>query len=820
MPRFRDYTLLTSFALSTVLSVSSLGAGDGDWPSFRGPAGSGQALAAPAGEGALSMSLRWKRSLGSGYSGVSIQGGLLVTGMAGDESDFVVALDASTGEERWRYVLDAHHAGHDGGHDGPISTPAIADGRVFMVSPEGRWVALDLDSGEELWAQHLVEDVGGEKSLYDFGGSPAVIGDVVVLNTGGEQGLVAGFDVASGDIRWRAFPESGSAPLSSPIAAEIDGVLQALILGPGWAAGLDAASGETLWRFDLEERGGAMGSYSQSPVPIGDGRIFIKHEQGRSHVIQVTRTDSGWEATMVTDSRGLARSYSPVALAGERLFGYTARFLSAIEPENGELLWRSREPGDGFLLSVEDQLAVLTKTGSVHLGAADSSGWQESGRLDLFEDLAWTPPSYADGALYLRSLGEIARVDLVRTGAPMMVATEVALPEVLSGLAADLETGEDGAAVLDGFLGGRELPLIDGEQVVFLWRGEADDVAVAGEMIGMRREEPMNRLEGTDLWWWACELGRQARISYVFIVDDELRLDPSHERVATSTILGTDMNWNRGEPFDWSWFAMPEWPGLESPHAMPVEAGGRLDMIEVSFQPAAREGEEAPEPVLVPVHVWLPPGYDAAETRYPTVYVHHGAAREVGGWPASLDRVVGATVEPLIAVFPDTAGLGRLRGFAEGELVSAIDARFRTRADRDSRAAVGMGWDGLGATLITFGNSDVFGALGVQSLFLLEEEMRAVESAIGDADASTLSMNIYLEYGRWDLVSPHEEMNMRRSSRWAWDLFRSKGWEPIGGEVWDSTDFASWSNRTGLLLQALFPLEGAGDQLARWQTGE
>ena len=100
--------------------------------------------------------------------------------------------------------------------------------------------------------------------------------------------------------------------------------------------------------------------------------------------------------------------------------------------------------------------------------------------------------------------------------------------------------------------------------MVFVWRGDAEDVAVAGDMIGMRREEPMNRLEGTDLWWWETQLDPHARISYLFYPDLQPTVDPSHDRVVTATILGPDMNWKRDEPVQMSWFAMPEWPGLSA----------------------------------------------------------------------------------------------------------------------------------------------------------------------------------------------------------------------------------------------------------------
>ena len=98
-------------------------------------------------------------------------------------------------------------------------------------------------------------------------------------------------------------------------------------------------------------------------------------------------------------------------------------------------------------------------------------------------------------------------------------------------------------------------------------------------------------------------------------------------------------------------------------------------------------------------------------------------------------------------------------------------------------------------------------------------EVYDIESVVGAKTQDELPLRVYLEWGRWDLISPHEEMNQRKFSRWGWDLLSDKGYEPIGGEVWDSTDFASWANRTDILLEALFPLEGAGTKLPLWQTG-
>jgi hypothetical protein len=284
-----------------------------------------------------------------------------------------------------------------------------------------------------------------------------------------------------------------------------------------------------------------------------------------------------------------------------------------------------------------------------------------------------------------------------------------------------------------------------------------------------------------------------------------------------STVLGPDMNWFRGVPVEMSWFAMPEWPGLSITRSEPT-ARGRLEVIKLAIQPTAAEDKEAKPSFEIPARVWLPPGYEESNLRYPVVYARANAV-EAGDWPATLDRVVGQSVEPLIVVFVDPPTRPDTRGALAGQIVPQIDERFRTRTDRAARAVVGMGWPGFNAALTAFFHSDMFGVLGIQSLFLVEgPPMETLLEAVGGKDASTLPMRIYLEWGKWDLISPHEEMNQRKFSRWAWDLFTVKGWVPIGGEVWDSTDFASWANRTDVLLEALFPLDRATTDLHLWQT--
>ena len=326
--------------------------------------------------------------------------------------------------------------------------------------------------------------------------------------------------------------------------------------------------------------------------------------------------------------------------------------------------------------------------------------------------MAWTPPSVGGSVLYLRSLSEIARVDIVRAGAARPPRGPLArirsrlpwLPSWPSWRPPPIRI-----PVLDRFLAGQDLPLVNGEEVVFLWRGDAQDVAVAGEMIGIRREEA-DESPGGDRSLVVVDDPRVPGLASATCSSSTTFPPPTPDtkRRALSTVIGPDMNWNRGEPMEVSWFAMPEWPGRAAGPAEAPAQPGRVETVEVALTPPG----EDPEPFNATTRVLVPPGYDDGDHRYPVVFVHDKYAGELGGWVETLDRVVGQTVEPLIVAFVDPPRMpGFLAAFA-AELVPAIDARFRTRTDRDGRANVGMGFWSQDAAVATFENPDTFGRLG------------------------------------------------------------------------------------------------------------
>jgi outer membrane protein assembly factor BamB len=105
-------------------------------------------------------------------------------------------LDSEDGTTLWRRDLDGNAT---------ESTPAVADGRVFLTDEQGSLYALDLATGETEWTAPL-----------DGVAAPVVADGVVYAVRSGVELLA--FDAATGDRRFRFTPSQ--VPLSPPAVGD------------------------------------------------------------------------------------------------------------------------------------------------------------------------------------------------------------------------------------------------------------------------------------------------------------------------------------------------------------------------------------------------------------------------------------------------------------------------------------------------------------------------------------------------------------------------------------------------------------------------
>ena len=131
------------------------------------------------------------------------------------------------------------------------------------------------------------------------------------------------------------------------------------------------------------------------------------------------------------------------------------------------------------------------------------------------------------------------------------------------------------------------------------------------------------------------------------------------------------------------------------------------------------------------VIVYLPPGYDENKS-YPSVYVLSGFTGRgrmllndkafTPNFAERMDKLIAENkIKPMIAVLPDcfthhggsqylnSAATGNYEDYLTREIVSFIDANFRTIRNRNSRAVMGISSGGYGALMLAMRHADVFG---------------------------------------------------------------------------------------------------------------
>lgn len=417
-----------------------------DWPQWRGPDQSLTSLGNGVFEGPeFGLEIAWKRQLGPGYSSISVVGERAVTMYSDGDKDLLVALDVASGEELWRYEIDSTYEGHSGSDDGPLSTPTVADGKVFALGPKGQLFAVDLADGKEIWKQQIEERYQAVAPHYGYTTVPVVAGGNLIVETGGPDGhSIIALDPATGERRWAA----GDDPVGyqSPLVVELGGERQLLAINNRHLLGLDPASGAELWRYQYAEEE-APGS---QPVAIGDGRVLLTYDSDAA-MYRIEKSDGSWAVQELWRQNSLRdNNVVPIFYQGH-LYGYSGRFLTCVDAETGETVWKSRPPGYGGMVMIDGHLVHFVSQGDVVVSKATPEGYAEEARLAVTDRDNLTPPSFAGGRIFVRNLTDVAALDVTdrATTPPAPIVEEAALQGELGELIRGLGEVADETAALD-----------------------------------------------------------------------------------------------------------------------------------------------------------------------------------------------------------------------------------------------------------------------------------------------------------------------------------------------------------------------------------
>ena len=270
-----------------------------------------------------------------------------------------------------------------GGYGGGL---AADNGRLYVATGYGTVSALDPKTGKVQWTKPQSAPIRA---------APTAHGDRVFVIT--TEGKVVALSGADGSELWQARGLAEQASLIGSPSPAVEGDLVVAPFPSGEVVGLKLGNGEQIWSESLTRAKGstAMGALSDAARPVIDrGMVFATAHGGRTTAVQARTGERIW-------SVNVSSTQAPWVIADYVFVVDTSGQLLCLNRRDGQTLWTVKLPesnvwsgptlagGQLWLVSAKGQLVgVEAATGRI------------SGRASVGAP-TFVPPIAAGGKLYV-----------------------------------------------------------------------------------------------------------------------------------------------------------------------------------------------------------------------------------------------------------------------------------------------------------------------------------------------------------------------------------------------------------------------------------
>jgi len=330
-----------------------------------------------------------------------------------ENSQYLVCVESSDGNEAWRYRVDSNFVSSWG--DGPMSTPLADDGIIFSVSAWGKIHAVDANGGSLIWCKDLVKDFGLSLPNYGYAPSPLVYGDNIFIQAGGKKRYAfIALNKKTGKLNWHS--QSDEAAYSSPILSSSNDQTQVIFMSASGLFCLSPDKGKLLWEYEwnaLCPSAGPMNSIS--PFVFGTDTFFVSGGSGSvtgAAVVKLISYSGKADYSELWYNQEMNNVFNPSVFVNGYIYGFHGKKLRCIDVTNGTVMWETKGFGNGSIIAIEDRLIALSEKGVLALIETTPEKFTEISTMKILDGRCWTPPSIANGRLYVRNQYEIVCLDI------------------------------------------------------------------------------------------------------------------------------------------------------------------------------------------------------------------------------------------------------------------------------------------------------------------------------------------------------------------------------------------------------------------------
>jgi outer membrane protein assembly factor BamB len=367
----------------------------GDWPVWQGPNGNG--MTSEKIPDLNKLSLKWKKEVGLGYSGLIVADGKLYTlGHDGESKETLFCLDLLSGKTIWKMsypgeLIAKLHAG------GPNASPLILGDKLFSLSKDGQLFCLKTEDGSVIWKENLTKILDSPVPNFGFACSPKIIEGQLILS----QGKTASLDPATGKVNWVSDTE-GEASYSTPKLIEVKGKKYLIAMSSLGANIIDFSNGKHLAHFAMRAK---YNMIAVTPILLDkEGEFFVSTNQTASRL-----SFNGKKLTALWTTTKMKNNFSNSLFIDGYLYGVDGAHKSkrtrivCINAVDGKVAWTQEKTGHGSLIAGSNHMIFFSEAGELVTLEINPKKFRALAKKKVLSGICWTPPTLSHGTLYVRN---------------------------------------------------------------------------------------------------------------------------------------------------------------------------------------------------------------------------------------------------------------------------------------------------------------------------------------------------------------------------------------------------------------------------------
>ncbi len=404
---------IRSLVALLLLSSVTTAAEPATWTQWRGPNRDGIVKGAEWPNTIEGDALKqvWRvEKLGPSYSGPIVTKDRVFTTQTVDKkTEVVTAHDRKSGKELWK-------ASWDGSITVPFfaakngswirSTPVFDGKTLFVAGIKDLLVALDGESGKELWRLDFVKEFGASPPDFGFVCSPLVDDTGVYVQAGG---CFAKLDKKNGKVLWQSLKDGGGmmgSAFSSPVFAKLAGTDQIVVQTRTKLAGVARDTGKELWTKEIPS---FRGMNILTPIPFGDDGIFTSTYGGTTRLLKVKSDGGKYQAEDNWNLKYEGNMSTPVVVNGHAYVLGKDKRLICVNVETGKETWRTEERFGEYwsLVANKDKILALDQRGILYLLKANAKEFDQLAKRKISDSETWAHIAVCDDEIIIRDLNAL-----------------------------------------------------------------------------------------------------------------------------------------------------------------------------------------------------------------------------------------------------------------------------------------------------------------------------------------------------------------------------------------------------------------------------